>query len=404
MAASLLENKKVYYGLLVIILICGVFYILSQSSNPFRFTDEKTYYDLTKNLEWNNVYALDNLAPTAIKPPGFSFALYIFFKISANINFIKVINFLFYILCIFTGGLIVKRYSYNTSPVLYAILICLYPVLFYTASTLYPQTLAALLFLLILYLSFNTTESFQKSLLIGAIWGLLILTVPTFFAIFILYVVFLRLSLVKKYVVWTFLTCFIILSSWCVRNYYVFDKPFMISSNFGINLFYGNSEYSHQDPNIIPDIDIIENGKFAKIENEVKRDDELKYEAMEYIKNNPLESVKFYFIKLLNYFNYTNELKTASQQNVFYDIVMFITYYFILLLVIIRIFDRKRFPLTDLEIFILGCYIISAVVSAIFFTRVRFRLPFDYLLILINAIYVSNLIQYKKAKSNSLTP
>lgn len=398
--AALLENKKLYYGLLVIILLCGVPYTLSQSSEPFRFTDEKTYYDLTKNLAWHNVYALDNLIPTAIKPPGFSFVLYLFFKVSGDVNFIKIINFLFYVGCIFIGGLITKRYSYNTSLILYAVLICLYPVLFYTATTLYPQTLAALLFLLIIYLSFNTAENFQKALLVGAVWGLLILTIPTFFAIFVLYIVFLRLSLGKKQVVWTFLTCFMILTAWCVRNYYVFDKPFMISSNSGINLFYGNSPYS-QDPNVIPDIDIIENGKFAKIRNEVQRDDVLKNEAMKYIKDNPVESAKLYLLKFLNYFNYTNELKTSSQQNAYYDIIMFITYYFILLLAVLRMLDRKRFPLSDLEVFILGCYIISAFVSAVFFTRVRFRLPFDYTLILMNAIYISNWIKYRQVKEKN---
>lgn len=396
--ASLLENKKIYNGLLIAIIVYGLFYIFSQSSQPFRFTDEQTYYDLTKNLSEHNVYAHDNLVPTAIKPPGFSFVLYIFFKISDNIDFIKCINFLFYLAAIFVGGLITKRYSYNSSISLFAILICIYPVLFYTASTLYPQTLASLLLLLILYVTFKDILNFKKALAIGILWGILILSIPTFLIIFLFYLLFTRFSLKQKYLEWVFIIASILIGSWFLRNYFVFGKPVIFSTNLSINFYYGNSQFANDNPYAVADIDYMDDGKFAKIENEVERDSALKSAALTFIKDNPFAALKLYFIKFLNYFNYRNNLKTTEQQNIYYDIIMFITYYFILILVIIRIMNRKRFPLTKLEIFILGCYILNVLVTSVFFTRIRFRLPFDYLLILINAIYISNWLQYKRAK------
>lgn len=378
--------------------MCGLFYIFSQSSQPFKFTDEQIYYDLTKNLVEHNVYALDNLVPTAIKPPGFSFVLYAFFKISDNIDLIKCVNFLFYLAAIFTGGLIAKKYSYNTSPTLYAILICLYPVLFYTAGTLYPQTLASLLLLVILYVTFKDVLNFKKAVVIGLLWGILILSIPTFLIIFLFYLLFTRFSLKQKYLEWVFIIASILIGSWFLRNYFVFGKPVIFSTNLSINFYYGNSQFANDNPYAVADIDYMDEGKFAKIENEVERDSALKSAALTFIKDNPFAALKLYFIKFLNYFNYRNNLKTTEQQSIYYDIIMFITYYFILIMIIIRIIDRKRFPLSKLEIFILGCYVLNALVTSVFFTRIRFRLPFDYLLILMNAIYISNWLQYKKAK------
>jgi hypothetical protein len=64
------------------------------------------------------------------------------------------------------------------------------------------------------------------------------------------------------------------------------------------------------------------------------------------------------------------------------------SYLLLLVLLAWRLIDFRRFPLTPREKLLLIVYVLSAFTSAIFFTRIRHRLPYDYLII---AVIASNL-------------
>ena len=75
------------------------------------------------------------------------------------------------------------------------------------------------------------------------------------------------------------------------------------------------------------------------------------------------------------------------------DIFMLITYGPLLLTFIVRLLFSRKFRLSALEVLLIILYIGSALSSALFFTRIRFRIPFDFLLIMLVAIFVGGIIQ-----------
>jgi hypothetical protein len=95
--------------------------------------------------------------------------------------------------------------------------------------------------------------------------------------------------------------------------------------------------------------------------------------------------------KFINFFNFRNRLYVHSESSTIRDGVMFITYYLLLLLAGLRLYFFRRYPLTMTEGFLYGLYLCGALLGAIFFTRIRFRLPYDTLLIAIGAIFLGHL-------------
>jgi hypothetical protein len=71
---------------------------------------------------------------------------------------------------------------------------------------------------------------------------------------------------------------------------------------------------------------------------------------------------------------------------------MLLTYGFILGTTFLRLFSRRRLPITKFDLLLVGLYLLSGLSYAIFFTRIRFRLPFDYLLILLAAPFLGKIL------------
>ena len=118
--------------------------------------------------------------------------------------------------------------------------------------------------------------------------------------------------------------------------------------------------------------------------------------ALEWIRTHPGDALKLYSGKVLNYFNFRNQLATESQSSKLKDLVMFASWYPLLGLFVVRLFFTKNYPLSPLEKAIYLLVISNVFLSAIFFTRIRFRLPFDQLMILANAIFVGQLLQNQR--------
>jgi hypothetical protein len=188
---------------------------------------------------------------------------------------------------------------------------------------------------------------------------------------------------------------------WTVRNYIALGSFVLTSTNSGENLLVGNSENSV--PNGGRMIDISQYEQAAEGLDEVARDRYFLDSALEYIQNHKMRVAKLYVLKVLNYFNFSNTLVTAGEGTTFRDLVMLITYGSLLLLFILRLGLILKYPPTSFEILMITLYLINALVSAIFFTRIRFRLPYDYLLIINAALLVDRFIQSRMANYKQAT-
>lgn len=402
-------NKSQYSVLLSVIsfiIIGGLIYSLILGDR-LRFQDEGHYLRMANNLIKHKIYSYDIYAvhPTAFHPPGYALIIATFLWFGGGILSLRMVNFISLIICVYLLFSILKRHGLDTGAKWTPVIILCYPVLFFTASTIYPQIIATTIFVSIIYLTDKYEAKTSIALLKGMLYGVLILISPSFTMVLPImliahFILKKRLSLI--YILCFFLGIVIILTPWVIRNYLVFHRFVVLSNNGGKTFILGNCENSK--PNKGEGIDI------SRYDNEIKRlnldevdtDRYYKKKAFEWIQNNPKDFIKLYSLKLLNYFNYRNELATKSEESKLRDIVMFLTYYPILILVLIRIFLIKRYPLKNIEILFLLFYLMSAFTNALFLPRIRYRLPYDMLLIGVAATsihYLTGLLNKKNNKN-----
>jgi hypothetical protein len=184
-----------------------------------------------------------------------------------------------------------------------------------------------------------------------------------------------------------------VMGTWALRNYRIYQVPLFGAANSGHNLLLGNSE--NTTPNGGSSTDI---SRYSGVSgNEIERDAYYRRKAVDFIIEHKARSAELYALKVLNYFNYRNNLVARSEMSSFKDMVMLLTYGPLLLLFFVRIAIR-RIALSPLERFIAILYLSNAFFAAIFFTRIRFRIPFDFLLLLVDAGFIASWVQRRSTE------
>jgi hypothetical protein len=276
------------------------------------------------------------------------------------------------------------------------LLFCLlYVVHLYAAGTLFPQTLASTLFLLSLWLHFVWRRSGQtvEAVLQGVVWAALILTVPVFLLnlmVYLLWLMWKRRSLWQVGLIAVIV--FVPLMAWSARNRVVFHEWFL-ADNTGVNLIDGNSRAT--GPNTGPNVDLeVIVPEVTPQVDELSRDRAYKRAAINWVETHPGRAARLYVLKTLNWFNCEPNLHTARADRSAYRYILAVVYYPLLIAVAIS-------PLVlpgaqRIQGLFAAQYVVAACGYAIFFTRIRFRLPYDYLVIIIAAASVSALLSRSK--------
>lgn len=368
--------------LTLLVIITAVCYALTLKGN-FTYTDEAEYFAIASNLLHHHGYSLDGVHPTAYRPPGYPAALVPILAIHQSVRLAKAINLILWIgAALLTAHIAAVLYG-STAASVALLLVLLYPVSLYTAGTLYPQALTSFLFLVSISVQFRrTTHSLLKeAFLQGLIFSFLIVSVPLYaanLAVFMAFQTFQETKGIRKAIV-TCLVAVLVIELWSLRNYSVFGQ-FVFASNSGINLLLGNSPLTGPNSGTNVDADAI--APEAAGLPEIQRDLALKKHAVEWIKGHPLEFASLFVKKLVNWFNYRNQLRTRGESTRFRDLVMAFSYYPLLALALILPFV-KRGRISKPEYYLYFSYGAAALAYAFFFTRIRFRVPFDYLLIIL---------------------
>jgi hypothetical protein len=392
----MIEGKSRYLLLMIIgfVIVLGTIYSIYLGDALRYLPDEADYYNLARNIAQSKSFSLDSFSPTAYRPPGYPLFLSVFYFLGARVVVLRLLNFILFGASIYLVSKILSQGSSIIGAIIGAMLVALYPVNFYSAGTLYPQMLATFLFLGVIYLLVQNQSRIYYYILCGLFSGMLILTVPTF--VFMLPVIGVWYWIYPEKM-WgrglliTLVILVTVISAWTIRNYIQFHTVFFVSTNSGENLLLGNSENTM--PNAGSSVDISKYTAQASSLNEVERDRFFREQAIKYILSNNFRAIKLYLLKFLNYFNYRNELVTKDEALAIRDIFMLITYGPLLLTFIVRLLFSRKFRLSALEVLLIILYIGSALSSALFFTRIRFRIPFDFLLIMLVAIFVGGIIQ-----------
>lgn len=146
-----------------------------------------------------------------------------------------------------------RRFFNRATATLGAALLALYPHVAYYSKNIQPQCFSVLLLLGIVYLTVRLKDrgAERNALSLGALYGIAFLLEPSLCA-------FLPVSLVAAFLaglgergnkIWIYpalvlITSLAILSPWTIRNWIVLDRFVPVRSDFGLNLYIGNSEWS----------------------------------------------------------------------------------------------------------------------------------------------------------------
>ena len=377
-------------ALLVLYVIAGVIYSFMLPAAG-RFSDEREYLALANHL-WNGPgYSMDGVHLTAIRPPGYAFFLV---ALGNSVLLARIVQFGLLAGTVLLLARLFPPKERDAALLVTTLVVGVYPLFFYTGTTLYPQTLAGFLFVLALSLLLRGPRGWMMHALIGLIFGYLILVVPTFlFTLFILLVVALWLGLLG----WRdgavlAIAAGVIVMSWTGRNYIEFRQFVPVASYSGAQLLIGNCEstipyggsgnvdttHYHAEANALG-LDEFQADRFYR------------EAAVKWIEEHPSRAFVLYLEKAANFFNVYNEYAPESRGEVtlWRQVLLGACYGLLLALLAWRLCEAGRFPLTTTEKLFLAIYILSAFTQAIFFTRIRLRLPYDYLIVAIIAMHLS---------------
>lgn len=392
------RNRSIIVFILLLVLVSGTIYSFYLGDN-LRFWDENEYYEIANNIVSNNIFSLDSKTKTAYRPPGYPYFLSLFISLGASITLLRILNFAALACSIYLVYRITIKIDSPLSGLFAAILVIFYPVQFYLAGILAAQSVGTTLFLSILLLLSEEEEIHTKKyILAGLLFGCLILTVPSFlFSLFII-TLLLLIPISKKSLkisAITLITALLVVFTWSARNYYVFDSFVFISTHTGMVLLDGNSEGTTPTSGSKTDTSKY-TANMPENLNEVERDRYLKSKAIEYMLDNKIRTIKMYFLKALNYYNFTNEIRgeISGYTKRFKDIIMLLTYGPLLVFFLLRLFFIKRFKPSKSEILFITLYLANPFFIAIFLTRIRYRLPFDFLMIMVVAMFISKLMNF----------
>ncbi|MCC6509520.1 MAG: hypothetical protein IT423_10455 [Pirellulaceae bacterium] len=380
--------------LISLVFVAGCFYSFALGDH-LPYIDEIDYQAIATHLVSSQFFSNDGIEPNADRAPVWPWAMAGLMALGAEVPHFRVMNFVFFCLTLWLLYLLVVQIRGPSRRLavfagsLATLLAVGYPVLFYSAGTLFPQTIGALLFVLVLFLLVHS-QTVWKQVAVGAVFGVLLLAVPMF--LFTLPIVLVWLTVVRtehrlRAPAVVLLACIAVVSGWTFRNYVAFGMFVPLTSSSGAALLWGNApEATIGGAEVDYLIDAYEKSDGM---NQAQADKFRLKLALEQMSNRKLEVIGFYFYKVLNHFSFVNDHYAKSEIAIWKTVLMACTYCPLLLLLIVRLALWRRYPLGHFEILLVAIYFSAAFSYAIFHTRIRYRLPYDYALIALVALFVS---------------
>ena len=297
---------------------------------------------------------------------------------------------LLFVATLLTTWRFIVRAAGPSAGTLTVLLLLAYPVLFFIGSTLYAQTFGALLFLLgLLLIGGPEPRSAWSYLVVGLLYGWLVLAIPMFLPS-VLVVAAWRLwplSRPKVVRVGVLLAMVgLVLGLWIARNYAHTGRFILVASYAAQTFLIGNSAMASASGGGNTDMTAFDS--VASGLSETGRQQYYRQEALRWLTGHPFQALRLYVSKVLYWFSPINRLVQANEQTAGRNLIMILTYCPLLLLFVVRLLRFRRYPLQAWEVLVYLLYLQSALCYAVFFPRIRYRLPYDYLLIGVVAGYI----------------
>jgi 4-amino-4-deoxy-L-arabinose transferase-like glycosyltransferase len=377
-----------------------------------RFYDEQVYVGMVHSMAGGHGVSLDGVQPTAYRPPGYLFLLLpVYLVTGGSVLAMRLVGVLALTGSVWLVYLLGRRAHSPATGALAALVVACYPLLIFTATTLYPQVPALFLLLLMIELALralpedglSNRRRLGAAVLAGLVGGLLTLTVPTFGVTAVGLIVYLawRQRSAGRRIAWRTVAVLVVATAllpvlWCARNAAQLHAFVPVSTNDGVNLLLGNSPHATPDSGTNADISAYQKVASEEHLGEVQLDHYFTSQATDWIKHHPGQAAALYAGKVANNFSYSDDLATSSQGSTAQNLLSAVSYYPILLLALLRIAMLRRWRPTPAEKLLIGTIVVNVLLLAVFFTRLRFRVPLDALTIVLAASTVTHFLSRRE--------
>jgi len=377
--------------------VVGVVYA-DHLGSALRFYDEHVYVAITDNLVRHATFSSDGVHATAYQAPGWPLLLAAVHVLGGGIVAYRLVNVALFASCVALGWWIAREMGGKAVAALAAPMLALYPLAVFTEETLYPETLASALLLAGLAAAVRARRASGPSwwaVGAGTSFGALVLVVPNAWIPLAAVLVWLALGRRR---LWHVATCVLLValalvSVWVVRNAVTFHEFIPVTDANGYNLLLANSEDASVRSGVNPDISLYTAAAEDQgITSEVGLQSFYRTEALDWIRAHPGRASELYGERVLDYFAPFDELATISQRSAREDLLATLTYVPLLVLLALRLLRWRSDRPGSLERLAIWIYLLNAPVAAVFVTRIRYRVPFDELLILVAASSLVSLL------------
>ncbi len=405
---SRIENRGAALAIFVAILATVASAAVTlMAGEAAKSLDETEFLDIARSLAFDGAFANADGELTAYRAPGLVLFMAPLVRLGGGLLELRLeLAALFGLTLVMLYSLF-RRHGGPLAGLAAVVMVPLWPVGLYASTTVYPQTLAA--FLLVGSVSLldmlRGTSSLWVAGLAGIFLGALILTVPMALLLFPIFLVWVGLRGSRR-LAQCLVVCLVsglMVSAWTYRNYLAFDAFVPVASSSGYNLLVGNAPAARGNTGSdVPFPDHVYTALTGK--SEVEQNQVLTDAAVAEITADPARFARLYAAKFLNWFAASNTLVSdrvdelehgASRIDVGLRELVLVASYGLIIVVplVLRLMMVRRMPLKDIEILSLCLWIGAGLVYALFFTRVRFRLPFDWLIIGMNGMFLATLLR-----------
>ena len=370
-----------------------------------RFQDERAYVELARSIADRGEFAsFEYLAlaaslagrpytaagpapETAYRPPVYPFLLGGLRAVGAGVVVMRVAGAVLLGLAVWLLWLVLVPVLSRAAAALACVVTAVWPALVFTSVSLYPQALSLVLVLLVLLAMRRATAAASAVSRVawaagaGLAWGALLLDVPAVAAVVVLTGAIALLVHRPRGVLLALLTaiaCAAMLPAiWAVRNSSAIDAAVPVSTNTGLNLLLGNSPKATATSGTTADIRPYARTVAARHLDEPGANSFYTDAATGWARRHPGRAVVLYIEKVLYHFSPINKLRTHAAQSKLESALAVVTLVPVLVLFVLRLVLVRRFPLRSGEWVLVALVLVNALVQAIAFPRVRFRVPFD---------------------------
>lgn len=396
------ERLFAYLAVALTVLACWLLILLE--GDRVKSADEPDFMDIARNLAFHGVFA-ETEEPTAYRAPGLVFFLAPLVRAGAGLVEARLANALLVGLTLLMIFHLVRRHAPAPAGLFAVVMIPLWPVVIYTATTIYPQTLGAFLLVLTVFLidRIGGRPGTRGAVLPALAYGAMILTIPVTLLLLPFFLLWILWQSAHRWpqIVTFCLISGLVVGSWTLRNYVTFNAFIPVATSSGYNLMAGNAPNARYDTSVnvtYPDYVYTE----LTGADEIETNRILTRAALRQIIENPGRTARLYGAKFLHWFEYSNALLSdqvieggaSSVRADLRDVILLVTYIAVIAgPLVLRILMIRRYPMTPFEIFCLVLWVGAGLAYALFFTRIRFRMPFDWLIISTNAIFLAALCE-----------